>query len=210
MNFKAKIYIKDKSLPFYKRWDNSELLQLISISFALILLLILSNAENNIENTFESILKNIIYVCLGLFLISVIMRFGEYEKLNGKLEGEISFQKDGIKINHQLFEYNQIDDFNIEFSDKYGSQTGKSNGAFLSQGLKNSISFYHNGKLIITYFQLYSSEQLEAIKKDLFFIITNELIIFKKQYLNLVDKKYKNTTDYLFFIEKMKKESKLS
>ena len=46
------------------------------------------------------------------------MRFGEYEKLNGKLEGEIYFQKDGIKINHQLFEYNQINDFNIEFSDK--------------------------------------------------------------------------------------------
>ncbi|WP_297869760.1 hypothetical protein [uncultured Flavobacterium sp.] len=210
MNFKAKIYIKDKSLPFYKKMDNSEQLQWISISFALILLLILSNTENNIENIFESILKNIIYVCLGLFLISVIMRFGEYEKLNGKLEGEISFEKDGIKINNQLFEFNQINDFNIEFSDKYGSQTGKSNGAFLSQGLKNSISFYHNGKLIITYFQLYSSEQLEAIKKDLFFIITNELIIFKKKYLNLVDKKYKNTTDYLFFIEKMKKESKLS
>ena len=86
MNFKAKIYIKDKSLPFYKRWDNSEQLQWISISFALIFLLILSNAENNIESTFESILKNIIYVCLGLFIISVIMRFGEYEKLNGKLE----------------------------------------------------------------------------------------------------------------------------
>jgi len=210
MNFKAKIYIKDKSLPFYKKLDNSEQLQWISISFALMLLPILSNTENDIENTFESILKNIIYVCLGLFLISVIMRFGEYEKLNGKLEGEISFEKDGIKINNQLFEYNQINDFNIEFSDKYGSQTGKSNGAFLSQGLKNSISFYHNGKLIITYFQLYSSEQLKAIKEDLFFIITNELIIFKKQYLNLVDKKYKNTTDYLLFIEKMKKESKLS
>lgn len=210
MNFKAKIYIKDKSLPFYKRWDNSEQLQWISISFALIFLLILSNAENNIESTFESILKNIIYVCLGLFIISVIMRFGEYEKLNGKLEGEISFEKDGIKINNQLFEFNQINDFNIEFSDKYGNQTGKSNGAFLSQGLKNSISFYYNDKLILTYFQLYSSEQIEAIKKDLFFIITYELIIFKKQYLNLVDKKYKSTTDYLFFIEKMKKESKLS
>ena len=130
------------------------------------------------------------------------MRLAEYENLNGILEGEISFEKDGIKINNQLFEFNQINDFNIEFSDKYGSQTGKSNGAFLSQGLKNSISFYHDSNFIQIFYQLKTENQVSNLKQDLYYYIIQEILPLTSRTLQYVDKKFKHTYEFENLIHK--------
>lgn len=212
MEFKAKIYTKDNSLPFYKKWDNSELLSWISLSIAMISILILLGNDKylNKNDIIEDVFKNISYISLGILLISIVMRFGEYEKLKGKLEGEISFEENGIKINENLYLFSEIKNLDIYYGNKYGSITGKSNGAFLSQGLKNHISFYCNSKLIETNFQLYTNSQSDAIKEDLYYYVINEVFPFEKKNLSFIDKKFHNHTLYKEFIEKMKREGKLT
>src|SRR6478609_8835967 len=100
MEFKAKIYIKDNSIPFYKKWDNSELLSWSSLSITMISILILLGNDKylNKNEIIEDVFRNISFVFLGILLISIVMRFGEYEKLNGKVEGEILFKENGIQI----------------------------------------------------------------------------------------------------------------
>ena len=212
MEFKAKNYIKDESLPFYKTWSNSELLCWSSLSVAMISILILMGNQKYLHNNeiIENVFKNISYIFLGVLLISIVMRFGEYEKLNGQLDGEISLEETGIQINEDLYLFSEIRDLDFSYRNKYGSITGKSNGAFLSQGLNNYISFYHNEKLIKTYFQLYSTSQYDAIQKDLFYYVINEIFPFEKKNLDFIDKQFHHYTLYKEFIEKMKREGKLT
>lgn len=213
MNFKAKIYLKDESLPFYKRWSKSDLLLWSSFFFLMFSILILMciqkyfNDNEIIKSTFTAIA---IFSCF-VWIYSSIIRFWEYEKLNGKLEGEILFVENGIKINETLYLFSEIKNLDISYGNKYGDKTGNTkSGPYYSQGLDNHISFYHNSKFIKTYFQLYSTAQYDAIQVDLFHYVINETFPFQKKNLNFIDKQFYNYTLYKEFIEKMKREGKLS
>jgi hypothetical protein len=212
MEFKAKIYIKDESLPFYKRWSNSELLCWSSLFIIIIstqILIYNQKHSNNqiIENIFITISIISCFVCI----YSSIIRFWEYEKINGEYKGEISFEENGIQINEKLYFFSEIKNLDISYGIKFGDKTNNTkSGPYYSQGLDNHISFYHNSKFIKTYFQLYSTTQYDAIQKDLFYYVINEVFPFERKNLDFIDKQFHHYSLYKAFIEKMKREGKLS
>jgi hypothetical protein len=212
MEFKAKIYIKDESLPFYKRWSNSELLCWSSLFIIIIstqILIFNQKHSNNeiIENIFITISIISCFVCI----YSSIIRFWEYEKINGEFKGEISFEENGIQINEKLYFFSEIKNLDISYGNKFGDKTNNTkSGPYYSQGLDNHISFYHNSKFIKTYFQLYSKTQYDAIQKDLFYYVINEVFPFERKNLDFIDKQFHHYSLYKAFIEKMKREGKLS
>lgn len=212
MEFKAKIYIKDESLPFYKRWSNSELLCWSSLFIIIIstqILIYNQKHSNNeiIENIFITISIISCFVCI----YSSIIRFWEYEKINGEFKGEISFEENGIQINEKLYFFSEIKNLDISYGNKFGDKTNNTkSGPYYSQGLDNHISFYHNSKFIKTYFQLYSTTQYDAIQKDLFYYVINEVFPFERKNLDFIDKQFHHYSLYKAFIEKMKHEGKLS
>jgi hypothetical protein len=212
MEFKAKIYIKDESLPFYKRWSNSELFCWSSLFIIIIstqILIYNQKHSNNeiIENIFITISIISCFVCI----YSSIIRFWEYEKINGEFKGEISFEENGIQINEKLYFFSEIKNLDISYGNKFGDKTNNTkSGPYYSQGLDNHISFYHNSKFIKTYFQLYSTTQYDAIQKDLFYYVINEVFPFERKNLDFIDKQFHHYSLYKAFIEKMKREGKLS
>ncbi|WP_091312502.1 hypothetical protein [Flavobacterium terrigena] len=153
------------------------------------------------------------FVCyfLAAWIFSLTYRYWEFERINGKIEGEISFEEKGIKINENLYLFSEIKKLDIKYGNKYKDYTGNRRlGPYYSQGLNNHISFYHNSKFIKTHFQLYSTSQYDAIQVDLFHYIIKEVFPFQKKNLDFIDKQFYNYTLYKEFIEKMKQEGKLS
>lgn len=211
MEFKAKIYIEDKSLPFYKRWTLSE--QVLYGSFFILIIMYLCNRFFGFEiDIKDSISLKIFVLCFAIsWFFSITYRFWEFEKINGELKGEISFEEKGIQINETLFLFTEIKNLDISYGNKHKDLTGNRKfGPYYSQGLDNHVSFYHNSKCIKTYFQLYSTSQYDAIQKDLFYYVINEVFPFERKNLDFIDKQFYNYTLYKEFIEKMKREGKLS
>lgn len=211
MNFKAKIYTKSRRIPFYKKWTLSE--QISNTFFFIIILLAILNSTIDLPK--EVFLSSFTKVLAGLmiiaFVFSIVYRFWEYEKINGRLEGEISFQENGIKIFEKLYLFSEIKNLHISYGNKYGDNTGNNRyGPTYSQGLNNYISFSHNDFFYKVYFQLYSTAQCDAIKEDLYYYVIHEVFPFEAKNLSFIDEKYHHYTDYKSFIARMKLEGKLS
>lgn len=211
MEFKAKIYIPNTKLNFFQKWALTEQLSFLSLSIMIIMLFL--NNFFYIDSDFKThyILKIIYSLCLVPFILNLTYRYWEFERINGKLEGEISFEANGVKINEKLYLFSEIKDFHISYGNVYHQPTGnKKIGPYLSQGVDNHISFYHNSKFFKTYFQLYSTSQYDAIQKDLFYYVIHEIFPFEKKNLDFIDKQFHHYTLYKEFIEKMKREGKLT
>ncbi len=105
MEFKANIYIKDEGLPFYKRWSNSDLLLWSSFFFLMFSISILMSNQKyfNDNEIIKSIFTAIAIISCFVWIYSSIIRFWEFEKVNGKFENEISFKEKGIQVNQTLF-----------------------------------------------------------------------------------------------------------
>jgi len=211
MEFKAKIYIPNTKLNFFQKWALTE--QLFFLSFVvLIFMVIIDNLFRFDRNLNDYILVKILYfLCIIPWFLNVTYRLREFERINGELKGEISFKENGIQINETLFLFTEIKNLDISYGNKYNEHTGNIRiGPYLSLGLNNHISFYHNGKLVKTYFQLFSTAQYDAIQADLFYYVINEIFPFEIKNLSFIHKQFHNYTLYKEFIEKMKREGKLS
>lgn len=211
MEFKAKIYIKDESLPFYRKWTLTE--QLLYGGCFIFIIIYLFNKIFKFEIENNNIIYMKFFVCyfFAAWIFSRTYKFWEFERINGKIEGEISFEEKGIKINETLYLFSEIKKLDIRYGNKYKDLTGnRKYGPYYSQGLKNHISFYHNSKFIKTYFQLYSTSQYDAIQVDLFHYIIKEVFPFEKKNLEFIDGQFYHYTLYKEFIEKMKLEGKLT
>ena len=211
MEFKAKIYIKDESLPFYRKWTLTE--QLLYGGCFIFIIIYLFNKIFKFEIENNNIIYMKFFVCyfLAARIFSITYRYWEFERINGKIEGEISFEEKGIKINETLYLFSEIKKLDIRYGNKYKDLTrNRKYGPYYSQGLNNHISFYHNSKFIKTYFQMYSTSQYDAIQVDLFHYVIKEVFPFEKKNLEFIDGQFYHYTLYKEFIEKMKREGKLT
>lgn len=211
MEFKAKIYIPNPKLNFFQKWSLTEQLFFGNFFIFLLIYFLSKIFKFEIELNNNIYLKSFALYFGFSWMFSVIYRFWEFERINGKLEGEISFKENGIKINETLYLFSEIKNLDISYGNKYKEYTGNRKfGPYLSQGLDNHISFYYNSKFIKTYFQLYSTSQYDAIQKDLFYYVINEVFSFEMKNLDFIDKQFHHYTLYKEFIEKMKREGKLT
>jgi hypothetical protein len=215
MEFKAKIYAKDTTIPFYKRWTLSQFLFYVNVIIAILLLFI--SVFFGLRNPiFIKIISFVVFAAPVTLAFSLIYRFFEFEKVNGKIDGQISFENFGVKINNKLFLFTEMRSFRISYGDKINDK--KINNIYKelsllpynSSGLNNYISFRINEKRYLTNFQIIDSSQIDAIQSDLFHYVIKEVFPFKKKNLDFIDEKYHNHTLYKEFIEKMKREGKLT
>lgn len=212
MNFKARIFIP-KKLNYWKRNTLSEKISDLSGLFFLIVALIYYLFLRNINS--ESLIIKIfgftmILPIFGL-LISSFIRFKEYEIPKGDLINSISFENKGIQILDKLYLFSEIQNLHISYGNVVGDSINNSKyGPMFSIGVNNYIEFSFENKKITTYFQIQSRAQIEAIKEDLFHYVINETFPFEAKNLSFVDKQFHHYTLYKEFIEKMKREGKLS
>lgn len=211
MEFKARVFIP-KKLSYWERNTLSEKISDLSALFILIIALIYYLFLRNIDN--ELLINKIFGIAIFLpilgLLISSFIRFNEYEIAKGDLLYSISFEKEGIQILEKLYLFSEIQNLHISYGNIVGNSTGSRYGPVYSIGINNYIEFMFENKKVITYFQIQSISQYVAIQSDLFYYVVNEVFPFQKKNLSLVDKKYHNHTLYKEFIEKMKREGKLS
>ena len=211
MEFKAKIYIPNTKLNFFQKWALTEQLSFLSFVVAIFILII----ENFFS--FDTILNDYIIVkifyCLCIIpamILSITYRYWEFERINGELKGEISFEETGIQIDEKLYLFSEIQNLHISYGNIVGDSTSSRYGPAYSIGINNYIEFQYKNKKTITYFQIQSRSQYVAIQADLFYYVINEIFPFEKKNLNFIDKKYHHHTLYKEFIEKMKREGKLT
>ena len=213
MKFKANIYVKDATILFYKNWTLSQFFFYgnIIIAFFLLFISVFFGLKNPI---FIKIISFVLFAVPFTLTFSLIYRFFEFEKVNGKIDGQISFEDLGIKINEKLFLFTEMSSFRISYGDKLkdkkNNKLHRELSPYNSSGLNNYISFRIKEKRYLTNFQIIDSSQIDAIQSDLFHYVINEVFPFKKKNLDFIDKKCHNHTLYKEFIEKMKREGKLS
>jgi hypothetical protein len=211
MEFKARVFIP-KKISYWKRNTLSEKISDLSALFfiiiALIYYLFLKDKNDDFKlNTFFGIAM--LLPVLGL-LISPFIRFNEYEIAKGNLVYSISFEEDGIQILEKMYLFSEIQNLHISYGNIVGDSTSSRYGPAYSIGIDNYIEFKYKNKKNTTYFQIQSRSQYVAIQADLFYYVINEIFPFEKKNLNFIDKKYHHHTLYKEFIEKMKREGKLT
>jgi len=212
VSFSAKIYHKNKNIPFYKKWVTSELITWCCLTILMLCIGILSLNKEFLKISFlENLSLLLAILSLLLLIIAGFKRFFEHEKLNGKLQGEISLNENSIIINNETYLFNKIKDFKIGFGNKYGDLTGNTKiGPMYSQGLNNSVSFYNESKYIEVFFQLKTENQLNSLKQDLYFYVINEVLPLNTRTLQYVDKKFKHTNEFKNLIHKYIKNGTFS
>ncbi|OKS89101.1 hypothetical protein [Mucilaginibacter polytrichastri] len=93
-------------------------------------------------------LKNLYLVSVVILSIYfIISSFWTYEPLKGKINGEVEFSKDYIKIKNELYNLNEISNVEFHFNKFHGESLVRlynSVNGILSQGVNNSVLFTDN------------------------------------------------------------------
>ena len=149
------------------------------------------------------------------FILSFLMSFTEYEKLNGEIIGELILQNDFLEINGQKYSFKAIRDFKIETENFNGKRNR------INPVLNFPQPFYSKGKG--NYFRLQTNDNKQFSEE---FIIENEMeileindlyarLIFSEvlkvdlnKLYNLPDKLQKNS-QFKPFIEKLLFEKRI-
>lgn len=144
---------------------------------------------------------------IGIF-VAFIVRFSEYENLNGYFKGEIKIDTDNIFINQQSFKLPEITNLKLVVFNYKGEKTHR-RGASFYQGISNSISFTHNSQSISVDFLLKSKEHTDDLYHILVSIIVQEKINYNRNLINLIPDKYRKSQVFKSFILKLIVEKRL-
>ncbi|RZK03777.1 MAG: hypothetical protein EOO46_17640, partial [Flavobacterium sp.] len=126
---------------------------------------------------------------LGLLgnVISMFVRIGEHENLNGYFEGNIIFKEDYMEINNQIYPYQSISNLNFLLCDYYGKPTNNYRyGPMYQNGILNYISFTVDGEERFFNFEVDSEFLLDKLYFSLIDVICLGKIKYKREYLDLI------------------------
>lgn len=178
------------------------------IAFSIILLML---------NNFFFNIKTINFIILALMILGFlaiigagILRFFEYENLNGYFKGEIKIDSDAIKINDQHYNLSEISGLKLVIFNYKGQRTHNTrSGPSFYQGISNSISFSVNAEHIAVNFLLISKEHIDELYQILVSIIAQEKINYNRNLINLIPEKYRKSQEFKNFILKLILEKRL-
>ena len=158
-----------------------------------------------------TVLNQIFGVIFGItFITSILIRFKEFENLNGELKGKLIIDRNGITINDELYEASKIINFKINMIDYYGQKTNYSkSGPYYFQGVKNNLSFDFETEKFAINFQINSETHLYELKWMLLNIICEEKIPFQRSYLKFFDDEFRDTPTFKKFTEKLLLEKRI-
>ena len=123
--------------------------------------------------------------------------------------GSLKINLDSISIDDNEYPFSNIENFKISVSNHKGQRTNNSrSGPFYYQGVKNSISFTHQSEEIELSFLLNSEVHLKDLYRILALIISNEIIPYKRNHLNLIPEGHRDS-NFKNFVLKLIVEKKL-
>lgn len=135
--FRGEIFIPKKK-PFL----NLTLSEKLSWGSLISIILLAYILEKFKDTNIESIFKISIFFCLIIFIYSSILRFQEFENLNGELKGKLIIDESEIIIDNKIYDLSKIQDFKIKITDYFGQRTNYSkSGPYYYQGINNMLSF---------------------------------------------------------------------
>lgn len=209
MLFSASIFIPEK--PKFFNLTKSEKLSYFSFGAIILYFLISLLIEHLIDYKLPNYYYYPVIIPLILQIVSSIIRFKEFENLNGYFKGTISFQEDFLMINEIEYKYAELENLVIYGNSFSGEKTQNYRyGPMYGNGIQNLISFTHNGIKIEKHFQLNSERHLDELQNALIHIITEEKIPFKKEYLNFINEEHRSYILFEFLIGKLIREKKIS
>ena len=209
MVFETSIFI-----PTKKSWLNftlSEKLTFYSlfIIFICCIILIINQKHFQIESI-ESVLKPLAIIVFPIVIIGNIIRFWEYENLNGSLKGNLKIDLNSISIDNNEYLFAIIENFKISVSNYKGQRTNNSkSGPSFYQGISNEISFTYNSESITVNFLIASKNQIDNLYHILVSVIADEKIDYSRNLINLIPDKYRKSQQFKNFILKLILEKRL-
>jgi hypothetical protein len=175
--------IFEKSDKFY--WSNNRIIY--PIIFGCIGILFLKQKLGFEKNFFDEFVIGIVFLTFFIAIILSIKGFTKPDPLRGMLNGFITFEKEKITFNQQIFTLDDIKKIEITNNDYYGRIKSRSKGNFnstRSNGVDNKIEItLNNNEKKTFYFELYNSDDLQMVKKELINYYLND----KLHFLNLID-----------------------
>lgn len=166
-----------------KRWSVSGKLYALCCLFLLLYFLLESVLE--IRN-YES---NWCVIMAFIFLIAgQIVRFFEYEPLQGKLQNFIKINDDHLLIEETVYSFSDIRGFDFNVSDYYGeSHRSSGYGGLYSQGVSNFISFTDSSEMAHKfYFQFYSEPHIDEFYESVIERLHDGILPYNPKYLKKI------------------------
>jgi hypothetical protein len=208
MPFSASIFIPQEPKGF--NLTRSEKLCYYSLAALVLYSLPMLSVENYFDYRFP---QWAYYPSFTIFLLnfsSYFIRINEFENLNGYFDGKISFEEDFLILNESEYRYSELENLVIYGNSFSGEKTENHRyGPMYGNGIKNLISFIHNGFKVEKYFQLNSERHLDGLQATLIHIITCEKIPYKREYLNFINKEHRSFMLFELFIGKLIKEKRI-
>lgn len=214
--FQGEIFIPKKK-PFLNL-TLSEKLSWGSLIFALFYCLLMladkkwnsSEIKNYVSE--QTLVNQIVgFFFVVVFIASILLRFKEYENLNGELKGKLIIDEEKIIAGDKEYELSNIRDFEIDIIDYYGKRTYYSkSGPYFFQGVSNKICFKYSDEQVSFQFKILSDNNVYDLNWTLLNIICKEKIPFQKGYLKIFSNEYRDTPTFKVFVEKLLKERRIS
>lgn len=160
--------IYNKSSKFY--WNNNRVIY--PIIFTCLLILLLKDGSGVLEKSaVNNILLGAILITFVCGIVLSLMGIPKTEPLRGEIDGFLTFEKNSIEIENEVFCLEKIESIEISNGDYYGKIINPGRGNFnsiRSNGVANFIKIkLYSGKLKICNFQLFNSYDMQEIRNEL-------------------------------------------
>jgi hypothetical protein len=160
---------------------------IVVISYVLVIIMSWLLQGTSPVSTFNTIRDWLLVLTTGVSIYFIIASFWTYEPLEGKIEGEIEFEKDHIRVNDEVYELVEVSNIDFRFNNFYGESLKrfyKSANGILSQGVNNSVIFTDKeGQTHQVYFRLDAKNEYQSFSPFI-----NEAVRLKKmQFKQAID-----------------------
>ncbi|AOC94943.1 hypothetical protein BB050_01817 [Flavobacterium anhuiense] len=208
MLFSASIFIPEKHKFF--NLTRSEKLSYYSIGTVTLYALLLSLIERYTNYKSSEYFYYPIAILFLIHIAGILIRLTEFENLNGRLEGKISFEEDFLMINEIKHNYSELENLVVYGNSFYGERTKNYRyGPMYGNGVENLISFTHNGIKTEKYFQLNSERHLDELQEILIHILTTEKLPYRREYLNFINDEHRSFLLFELLVGKLIREKRM-
>lgn len=145
---------------------------------------------DKVNNAFSESIGILFTFITGIYILTfVISNFFRFEKLHGKLKGQLKFEKEFIHFGDEITSVSSIERIEIENWHVKGSIVNATIPYFprKSNGTGNYVElFMQNGETKICYYQQTESDRIQKFS-DIFKTYYNEGLISRQNYLNIIE-----------------------
>ena len=179
------IFIKQKTFPISN--ENIVLIILLTLSATSYYIYNLNNIENAIFESLGVIFTLITFIYFVILIISLLFR---HERLEGKLEGHLIFEKDRIHIGNSSFNILEIKEIIIENWYVKGYPVNIITPTLKpkkSNGVKNYVKLYLENETVVTcYFLQTKTDKIQKFSK-VFKSYYNLGLLSEQNYINITE-----------------------